>query len=170
MTNPYVIEPLSRYHDRAAFTCGVESLDHYLQQQASQDIRKDLAVVYVLHEPQSPIVIGFYTLSASSIEPTNLPENLVRRLPRYPTLPAALIGRLAIDSRFHGRRLGEYLLLDALHRCLSISEQMGTLAVLVDAKDDSARQFYERYGFLRFKQQEYRLFIPMKTIEESFRD
>jgi GNAT superfamily N-acetyltransferase len=170
MSIPYIIEPLDRSHDRAAFTCGVDSLDRYLQQQASQDIHRDLTVVYVLREPQSSTVIGLYTLSASSLEPTDLPENLARRLPRYPTLPAALIGRLALDSRYHGQGLGEHLLLDALHRCLTISEQMGTLAVLVDAKVDAARSFYERYGFQRFRDQPYKLFIPIKTIEESFRD
>src|SRR6266545_5962203 len=170
MIAEYLIEPLDKHHDRAAFACGSEPLDRYLRHQASQDVRRRLAAVFVLRTVASPLVLGYYTLSMSAIEPTSLPSELTRRLPRYPVLPAALIGRLAVDQRYRGQRNGERLLLDALYRCLRISAEMATMAVLVDAKDGQTRQFYERYGFQRFADRGYRLFLPMKTIERLFSD
>jgi predicted GNAT family N-acyltransferase len=104
----------------------------------------------------------------SAVEPTNLPGDLTRRLPRYPILPAALIGRLAVGTQYRGQGHGERLLINALRRCLDVSQSVGAMAVLVDAKDDLARQFYERFGFRRFMNHEYKLYLPMKTIEELF--
>jgi GNAT superfamily N-acetyltransferase len=168
MTVEYLIEPLGQQHDRAAFVCGSEPLDRYLRHQASQDVRRHLAAVFVLQRVNSPIVLGYYTLSMNAIEPTSLPADLIKRLPRYPILPAALIGRLAVHQHYQGQRHGERLLLDALYRCLRISAEMATMAVLVDAKDAQAHRFYERYGFQRFTDRENRLFLPMKTIERLF--
>src|SRR5262245_15188449 len=116
MIAEYLIEPLGQQHDRAAFVCGSELLDRYLRHQASQDVRRHLAVVFILRTVDSPIVVGYYTLSMSAIEPTSLPAELIPRLPRYPVLPAALIGRLAVDQRYQGQRHSERLLLDALYR------------------------------------------------------
>lgn len=168
MSASYVFEPLDQRHDRAAFGCNVESLDRYLKQQASQDMRKGVAVAYILCEPNAPAIIGYYTLSMSAVEPTDLSEDLTRRLPRYPLLPAALIGRLAVDRRYRGQGQGERLLINALRRCLDASRTIAAVAVLVEAKDDAARQFYEHFGFIRFVHQEYKLYLPMKTIEALF--
>src|SRR5205823_15076688 len=105
----YVIEPLDRQkHNRAVFSCGVVPLDNYLKAQASQDIKKNMAAVYVLTELDSNVIIGYYTISATSIEPTMLADNVLRRLPRYNAFPAILIGRLAVDQDYRGRRLGEH--------------------------------------------------------------
>lgn len=134
-------------HERSAFSCGIDPLDRYLQSQASQDARRRVAAPYVLVEPGAPHVLGFYTLSNTSLRAAELPAAFVRRLPRYPVLPATLLGRLAVDVRQRGRGLGTVLLLDALRRCLR--SETASLAVVVDAKDDAAVSFYERHEFLR---------------------
>lgn len=168
MNGGYLTVSLEHHHQRAGFDCGVDALNRYLSERAGQDLRNNVAVVYVHCAPTTSTVIGYYTLSATTIELNDLPVEMIRRLPRYPLLPAALIGRLAVDCSQHGQGLGERLLLDALCRCAAISTQLGTVAVVVDAKDDSAGQFYERYGFLRFLQQPQRLYLPMKTIVKLF--
>ena len=159
----YRFEPLGSHHDRAAFSCGVEALDRYLHQQAGQDMRRHIAAVFVLNDAEASAIVGYYTLSATAVLATGLPPDVTKRLPRYPELPAVLLGRLAIDIRYRGHRFGELLLIDALHRCRAV-EQIAAMAVVVDAKDDAARTFYERYGFRRFVDDEYRLFLPMATI------
>lgn len=153
-------------HDRSSFSCGVEALDRYLQSQASQDARRRVAAPYVLVEAPAPNVLGFYTLSNTSIQAAELPEAFVKKLPRYPVLPATLLGRLAVDAKGRGRGLGTELLLDALQRCLR--SETASLAVMVDAKDDSAISFYERHEFLRLPDQPNRLFMPMSEIEKLF--
>ena len=159
-----VFEPLNDHHDRAAFSCGVEALDRYLKQQASQDLRRRVAAVFVAHEPSAPGVAGYYTLSAFGIAPGALPPEITRRLPRYDPLPATLIGRLAVDRRYQGQGLGRQLLMDALERGFSLTPQIASMAVVVEAKDDAARAFYERFGFQRFLDREYRLYLPMTTV------
>lgn len=153
-------------HDRSAFSCGVEALDRYLQSQASQDARRRVAAPYVLLLPPAPNVVGFYTLSNTSIQAVELPEAFVKRLPRYPVLPATLLGRLAVDASRRGGGLGTFLLLNALERCLR--SETASLAVVVEAKDDAAISFYERHEFLRLPDQSNRLFKPMAEIEKLF--
>ena len=163
-----IVEPLGSEHDRAAFSCGVEALDRYLKQQASQDARNRVAAPFVLRTADSLRIIGYYTLSAATIELKELPTEAARRLPRYPLLPAVLIGRLAVDREFVGHGWGKLLLVDALRRSLAQSRQIAAMAVVVDAKDDAARAFYERYGFQQLIEHQNRLFLPMKTIEQLF--
>ncbi|HET8631980.1 MAG TPA: GNAT family N-acetyltransferase [Thermomicrobiales bacterium] len=160
----YGIEPLADRHDRASFSCGVEPLDRYLRQQAGQDLRRNLAAVFVLAEVATDRIAGYYTLSPFTIEPTSLPAALTRRLPDYAALPAVLLGRLAVDERERGQGLGEALLRDALARSYRQRRQIAAMAVVVDAKDDAARAFYEHYGFARFADIPYRLYLPMGTI------
>lgn len=162
----YEIEPLGEHHNRAAFSCGVEALDRYFRERAGQESRRDVARVFVLRMRDSQDVAGFYTLSAISIEPKDLPPGLARRLPRYPTLPALLVGRLAVDQRYQGQGVGRALLMSALGRSLAIRAQIGAIGVIVDAKDDRARTFYEQYGFQRFQGDPYRLILFMKTMEQ----
>jgi len=162
----YEVEPLGEQHNRAAFSCGVEALDRYFRERAGQESRRDVARVFVLRKLGTQDVAGFYTLSAISIEPRDLPPALAKRLPRYPTLPALLVGRLAVDQRYQGRGAGRALLMSALARSLEIRAQVGAIGVIVDAKDDRARTFYEQYGFQRFQGTPYRLVLFMKTIEQ----
>ncbi len=132
-------------------------------------MRRGVAVVWVLYEGEDERVAGYYTLSASSVEPGDLPEATRRRLPRYAVLPVMLVGRLATDVRYRGQGRGGLLLLDALRRALDLAASVGTIAVIVDAKDDAAASFYERYGFQRFTGDTHRLFIPMETAAAAIR-
>jgi GNAT superfamily N-acetyltransferase len=152
------IEPLASHHDRAVFSCGVDALDRYMRQQAGQYARKHAAVAFVLVEEGSLAVLGFYTLAATSVQLTDLPEATAKKLPRYPLVPAILLGRLAVDRRQRGKRYGELLLMDALNRCLD-TKDIGWAVVIVDAKDEAAVTFYEHYHFIRFAPSSYRLFL-----------
>ena len=160
-------EPLGPQHDRAGFSCGVEALDRYLQKQASQDVGKRVAVVFVL-TPDGRTVAGYYTLSQYAVELDAVPQEIARKLPKYPLVPATLIGRLAVSTAFRGKGLGEQLLMDALNRCLATSRRVASAAVIVDAKDDPAKTFYNKYGFLELPGAPGRLFLPMATIEKMF--
>ena len=164
----YSIEPLHEHHDRASFSCGVEPLDRYLKQQAGQDARKHVAAPFLLIHHESGAVAGFYTLASTTIVPGQLPPELARKLPRYPLIPATLLGRLAVDAQHRSRGLGEFLLLDALSRSAKTTSQVASFAVVVDAKDESARKFYLRYQFIPFADQQNQLFLPMTTIAKLF--
>lgn len=163
----FVIEPLGTRHDRTAFSCGYRQLDLYLQRQAGQDLKKKAAVPFVI-TPDGKTIAGFYALSQYAIDLGELPEEISNRLPRYPMVAATLLGRLAVDQRFRGRRLGERLLMDALYRALQSSRQVASAAVLVDAKDDQAVDFNKKYGFIDLPDLRRRLFLPMRTIEQLF--
>jgi GNAT superfamily N-acetyltransferase len=163
---PLRIEILGARHDRSSFSCGNDDLDRYFRAVAGQDTRRRLSAVFVLTDEVNSVVAGFYTLSACRVEPTSLPPKLARQLPRR-QLPATLIGRLAVDLRYRGQGLGGFLLIDALVRATRGSQEIGAMAIVVDAKDDSARSFYERYGCQRFRDNEYRLFIPMSDAERT---
>jgi predicted GNAT family N-acyltransferase len=164
---PYRIDPLSAHHDRAGFASGVEPLDRYLRVQAGQDSRRRVASCFVLTQADAPAqVLGYYTLSALSIALVDLPSAIAKRLPRYPIVPATLMGRLATDSRNRGKRLGELLLFDACARVLK--SEIATFALVVDAKDVAAERFYTRYGFLNLSAGSRRMFLPITEIAEFF--
>jgi ribosomal protein S18 acetylase RimI-like enzyme len=165
----YRVEALSKQHDRAGFSCGVEPLDRYLQEQAGQDARKHMAAPFVLCEGKSNAILGYYTLSALSIDVGAWPANVARKLPKYPVVPATLLGRLAVDLRLRGKGAGEHLLMDALGRAFEASREIASVAVVVDAKDEKAVAFYRRYDFIPFADHANRLFLPMGTIEQLFR-
>ena len=159
------IEPLSSHHDRTAFSCGVEPLDRYIRTQAGQDARKRVASCFVLIDDAGSLA-GYYTLSATSIALADLPPELAKRLPRYPTIPATLMGRLAVDHRRRGQRLGELLFFDAFSRTLR--SDIASYAFVVDAKGDAAAAFYERYRFIRLSSAGRRLFLPLAEIAALF--
>ncbi len=161
MTSTFSIKPLSSEHDRLAFSCGVDALDRYLKTQASQDVRRHIANCFIASPTGTTIVAGYYTLAAASIPILDLPDDLTRRLPRYPVLPAALIGRLAVDHQFRKRSLGAALLFDALERTIKAEPAM--FAVVVDAKNEDVAAFYRHFGFVSFASRPLRLFLPVAT-------
>jgi len=161
----YRIELLGNQHDRTAFSCGIEALDRYLHVQAGQDSRRRIASCFVLVAPDGSLA-GYYTLSAAGIALADLPADVTRKLPRYPLLPAALMGRLAVDRRRHGQRLGELLLFDAFSRALR--SEIACYAFLVDAKNETAEAFYKRYEFRRLTASTRRLFISLADIARLF--
>jgi len=159
------IEPLDDRHERAAFNSGVEPLDRYFRTQAGQDVRKRVSSCFVLTE-DGGAPLAFYTLAATSIALNDLPASMAKKLPRYPSVPATLMGRLAVDARFRGRRFGELMLLDAFSRALR--SEIATFAFVVDAKDDTAVGFYNAYEFLPLTATGRRLFMPMAEIAKLF--
>ena len=113
-------------------------------------------------------IAGYYTLSATGTNAEDLPQEIVKKLPRYPLLPAALLGRLAVDKNYQGKGIGKILLIDGLRRSFETKSEMASMAVIVDAKDDSARKFYEQYGFMSFPKQPYKLLLLMSSISVLF--
>ena len=140
------IEPLASNHDRRGFSCGVEALDQYLQRFARQHANANVSRTYVAADGSA--IIGFYSLAMSAMRRENLPSRHLSRFPNFP-LPVARLARLAVDLRHQRQGIGELLLADALQRCLRLSEEIGMIGVVVDAKDEHARGWYERYEFER---------------------
>jgi GNAT superfamily N-acetyltransferase len=162
---PYRFEPLSRDHDRGAFCSSSPSLNSYLQTLARKDVERRVSAAFVMVDDAAPAtIIGYYTLSAFAIELTELPETLQKKLPRYPRLPATMLGRLARDERFAG--VGSLLLLNALERAFQQSTQIASLAVIAEAKDERALAFYRKFGFQELAGSTNRVFLPMGTIAE----
>ena len=160
------VEALSAQHDRSVFDSGVEALDRYIRVQAGQDARKKMAAPFGLILPDGALA-GYYTLSSTALQLGELPDKAIKKLPRYPLVPATLLGRLAVDRRHQGKGYGRFLLADALHR--AVRSEVASFAVIVAAKDDGARAFYERESFLPFPDQPLKLFRPMADIEQLFR-
>jgi len=162
-----IIEPLAKHHQRAGFSCGNTLLDRYLKTQASQDAKRSVAAPFAA-VTLDHTVVGYYTLSAFSIELAALPDAQAKKLPKYPTVPATLLGRLAVDQRHRGQGMGEFLLLDALFRSYRATTEIAAYAVVVDAKNDLAAAFYLRYDFVAFPDSPNRLFLPMNIIAKLF--
>jgi len=134
-----------------------------------QDARKNLAQPYVLVGLGPTAISGYYTLSCTGIPTADLPDEIRKRIP-YDLAPAILLGRFAIAEDAQGQNLGKLLLIDALKRSLEVSRSAAATGVVVDAKDENAASFYEHMGFIRFKENQLRLYLPMKTIERLFNE
>ncbi len=166
MNPQYIIELFNnKQHETTNFNCGVKILNIYLQEKVSQEIRKKITVAYIARAINSSRVIGYYTLSSSSIELRNLPEHIIKKLPKYKAIPVILIGRLAVDKNYQGKKMGKHLLHDALVRAYRLSNQIGSFAVIVDAKNENSKNFYEKYGFIQFINQPFKLYLPIGTIK-----
>ena len=162
---PYAVEPLAGRHDRRAFDCGVESLNRYIQAQASQDIKRDAATVRVAvpgPPPAGPEIAGYYSLASSGVSAAALPEPLRKKMPRYPMLPAILLGRLAVGSKHRGCGLGANLLFDAFD--FSLSSPIAWALFVTGAIDGSARAFYVRFGFRPLAGSPDHLYITRREI------
>lgn len=159
---------LSSKHKKSEFTCGVEMLDDYLHKQANQDIRRKLTACFVLIDEGKELIKGYYTLSNNSIPLNKIPTDFKKKLPKsYTSIPTTLLGRLAVDERYKGQGLGKLLLVDALYRSYEISSSVGSYAVVVDPIDQSAVEFYSKYGFILLPDSG-KMFLPMQTIKSLF--
>lgn len=156
--------PLDATHDRSQFTSGSLPLDGYLRKQVSQDIRRRVTACFVALTDEQHIA-GYYTLASASILLSDLPADVGRKLPRYPTVPAVRMGRLAIDQKFQGCGLGGALLADALDR--SVHSEIAAYAMIVDAKDETAVAFYRHHGFMGLPNTPMTLFLPLATAVPS---
>jgi GNAT superfamily N-acetyltransferase len=162
---PFRIEPLRPNHERASFTGGVAPLDHYLQRQATQDMRRRVTACYVALDSINGRIAGYYTLAAGAVSLADLPESLAKRLPRCPSVPVVRLGRLAIDLSYRGRKLGSALLWDAGLR--SLRSEIAAFALLVDAKDAPAESFYRHHGFIPLGNQPMHLVLPLATFAKA---
>ncbi|SFM67949.1 GNAT family N-acetyltransferase [Variovorax sp. OV329] len=148
-------------HDRNGFDCGVPALDEYLSRFADQHRRRGITSVYVLADSEAPrLILGYYTLSAAEVDAQELDERDRKRLPRYP-VPCFRMGRLACRTDQRGKGIGSLLVGLAVDRCLKAREQVAAYALLVDAKDEQAKLFYERYGFSAFAGNPLTLYLPL---------
>lgn len=160
----YRIRPLDAAVDVMNFHCGQPALDQYIRRYASQDVRRNIARVFVAApEEDSRRLAGFFTLSAGSVGCAELPQSLARKLPRYP-VPVALIGRMAVDADSQGKGLGSILLADACRKVAYASTVLAVAGIVVDAKDEAAAAFYRHFGFLPLPGQANRLLLPAKAL------
>ncbi|PSB32708.1 GNAT family N-acetyltransferase [Chlorogloea sp. CCALA 695] len=172
MLNPksvnFCIEPLEKHHDRATFSCGNEQLDRYFHFAATQDQKRNIAIPYVIFDRERQKIIGYYTLSTTGINLEQLPQSIVKKLPKYPIVGTVFIGRLAVADDYRGFGWGKLLIMDALYRSLRVSQTTGCFAVVVDAIDDEAVRFYQRFEFQIFPDQPHKLFRTMTNIAQTF--
>jgi ribosomal protein S18 acetylase RimI-like enzyme len=160
----FIVELLAG-HDRSTFCCGVAPLDRYFEAQVPQDVRRHVTNCFVAIDRDTDAIAGFYTIAAASIPTPDLPESITKKLPRYPSIPAIRVGRLAVDLRFKGMGLGGALLADAAAR--GLRGDAAAFAMLVDAKDEAALAFYEHHGFIRLTSQPRSLFLALATAEKA---
>jgi predicted GNAT family N-acyltransferase len=164
----YNIEPLGD-HDRAAFSCGDASLDRYIREQASQDVKRGLTSVFVITAKDAPKqILAYYTLSSRELKLDQLPEEIAKKAGKYGHVGVTLLGRMAVAEKSKGTGLGALTLMNALHKSLLAATDVASLAVLVEAIDTDAANFYRKYGFIELPEDKLKLLLPMKTIAKSF--
>ena len=159
-----LISPLNNQHNRSVFCCGVGMLDTYIQKQASQDNKRNVSRIFVATTQDQPeAILGYYTLSTLSLAVNDMPEAYMRKLPKHP-IPTALIGRLAVGQQAQGNGIGKMLVIDAINRIVSISQDIAVYAIVVDAIDHAATKFYTQFGFMPLNMKTRRLFVPLRTV------
>ena len=159
---PFRIVRLGPGYDRAPFDCGSDSLNRYLREQVTQDVRRLVTFCFIALGDGNRIA-GFYTLASASFLMTDLPDSISKKMPRYPTVPAVRIGRLAVDNLFKGQGLGGALLADALTR--AVHSDIASYVMIVEAKDTAAASFYRHHGFIAFPEKPLILFLPLIVLE-----
>lgn len=162
----WVIEPLDRAHERAVFTCGKAALDEFLRSLVTQYEKRRLGRTYVAVRTGERRVAGYYTLASGAVSFGSLPPEAARKLPRHP-IPVILLARLAVGTEAQGHGLGRTLLVDALGWCLELAGRLGVHAIEVEAIDDEARHFYEKYGFISLIDDQRHLYLPITTVQRS---
>lgn len=166
LTSQYRIELINKKFSRQKFSCGVTKLDEYLIKYALQDVKRKVSTVFVALEHKTDSVHGFYTLAMTSVLLPDIPDNLAKKLPRYPLIPAILLGRLAVHQEVQNRGVATLLLMDAMNRALE--NEVAWFAMIVDAKDEKTREFYQKFGFQSFPNMRNKLFMPYRTVADAF--
>jgi GNAT superfamily N-acetyltransferase len=154
----------SKKHLRDSFSCGEESLDDYIKRRASQELKKLISTTFVLTDSPNRIAMGYYTISSYSVDAAVLDDAFAKSLPRYPLLPATLLGRLAVDLNQKGKGYGGRLLVDSMKVALDTSKRIASMALVVDAMNDDALSFYLKYDFRQFKNEPMKLYYSMSDI------
>ena len=166
LSHPYYFEPLGD-HERASFSCGSPELDDYFHRQVGQDAKRKVAAPFVMVD-QARRILGYYTLSAYGVRLGELPAAVAKKLPKYPLIPATLLGRLAVSRDHRGQKLGKLLLMDALYRSWKNTLEVASAGVVAEAIDEAAQNFYLHHEFIPLAEHPGKLFIAMGTIEKVF--
>ncbi len=160
-------EAIGRQHDRTGFDCGSPALNEYLRRYARQNHESGGAKTFVAVQPEAPArILGYYSISPTSVEFTRVPAALTRKLGRY-EVPAFRLGRLGVSVSVQGQRIGSALLFAAGRRALSVAAEVGGVALAIDAKDERAAGWYERFGALRLLDDPLKLVLPLSTIRDA---
>lgn len=165
MAGPFRLEVLRAEHDRKVFSCGVEPLDRYFREQATQDIRRRVSACYVAIDVATSTIAGYYTLAAGGVPLDEMPALLAKRLPRYASVPVVRMGRLAVDQRYRGKKLGAALLWDAVLR--ATRSEIAAFALVVDAKNATAAEFYRYHGFVALDDEQRRWLLPLANVSDK---
>ena len=165
MTAAFRLEVLRAEHDRKIFSSGVEPLDRYFREQATQDIRRRVSACYVAVDEATSAIAGYYTLAAGGVPLDEIPPQLAKRLPRYASVPVVRMGRLAVDQHYRGKKLGAALLWDAVLR--ATRSEIAAFALVVDAKDTTAADFYRHHGFVALDDEQRRWLLPLANVTEK---
>lgn len=158
---PFRLAQLDATHERAAFHSGSAPLDRYMREQVTQDMRRRITACFVALA-DGPRIAGYYTLASTGLLLSDLPSSTSKKLPRYPTVPAVRMGRLAVDQAFQGHGLGGALLADAITR--AARSEIAAFALVVDAKDEGATAFYRHHGFICLPNSAQTLFLPLTNV------
>ena len=160
-------EPIARHHDRAAFDCGSAELNEYLERYARQNHERGGAKTFVAVAPREPAqILGYYSIAAGSIESDRAPEDIRRRLGRYP-IPVFRLARLGVDQSVQGQGLGGEMLFAAAERALAVANEVGGVALVIDAKDEAAAEWYARFGAVSLLDNPQELFLPLATVRAT---
>ncbi|EEF61664.1 GNAT family N-acetyltransferase [Pedosphaera parvula] len=165
------LEALSKAHDREGFDCGSEPLNLFLKQTARQHAERGISKTFVLVEEEAMApkpILGFYSLNICQLAAEELPPEIAKKFPR--NVPGLKLGRLAVSRNSHRQGIGRVLLVAAMKEVVAIAEKAGGIGLFVDAKDETAKRYYEQFGFVPLPSNELQLFLPMKTIKEVLRE
>ena len=161
------IETISKKHNRTGFDCGIVELNKYLQRIARQHLNKGMSRTFVLIDKSSPAdILGFYTLAACEILVEKLPRKYSKKYP--PKAPAAKLARLAVAKSDQRQGYGMLMMANAIERVLMVSKNLGIIGFFVDAKDESAKQYYEQFGFIPLPDNPLELFLPIATLQHAY--
>ena len=157
---------LTSRHDRDGFSCGKKSLDLYIKRQASQDIKRGLSAVFVLEAETDTEIAAYYALSSLSVDAGVLTKSVTKKLPNKRPIPCTLLGQFAVDEKWKKQGVGGWLLVHVFHEVLAHAEKIGSFALIVDAVDDDAKNYWKQCGFIEFPATPDRLFLPMNMIKK----
>jgi GNAT superfamily N-acetyltransferase len=162
MDKKLAIAKLAVSHDPSGFNCGHAELNSYLRLYALAGQRANISQTYVAADDN--VIAGYHTLVVGDVVYEDAPERLVKGIPRYP-IPVMLLARLAVDRFWQSKKLGAALVTDAIRRSLQVADIVGVRALLVHAKDNDARSFYEHLGFIPFPDEPLVLYRLMKDLK-----
>jgi GNAT superfamily N-acetyltransferase len=159
------IELLEKHHDRNCFDCGSDALNQFLKQTARQHIQKGVSRTFVLVDTEQPeVIIGFFTLTLCEVRTEKLPTRFAKKYPAR--VPGVKLARLAVSKDCQRQGIGGVLLIEAMQRALIVAENAGGIGLFVDAKDEVAKAYYVRYGFVSLEDISLELFLPLATIQQ----